>query len=119
MPRSSKLTRVKRGKWARYNKRRAANRALDRQLRQANRIRRHAEAEAALLAELAVAPPVAPLPSAKPPLTLRLTIEIAGEKHRMTLRWSPLFQRWSMPKCRLFDSLSALLDRAPEIAAAK
>lgn len=117
MPRSHTRTSVKRGKWARYNSRRALDREGDRRRRLANRAARLAAAEARMLAELP--PPLSPAPSAPPPLTLRLTLEIAGESHRITLRWCPLFKKWSLPKRRLFAGLGALLDRAPEIHAGR
>jgi hypothetical protein len=51
MPRAHKGTSVKRGKWARYNPRRALDREGDRRRRLAQRAERIAAAEARLLAE--------------------------------------------------------------------
>ena len=82
MPHAYTGTPRKRGKWARYNARRAANREADRARRQAKRLARIAEADAQLLAhaeELARNPPPHP-PAAKPAHSLRVTVEIDGER---------------------------------------
>lgn len=81
MPNAYTGTLTKRGKWARYNARRAANREADRAKRQANRLARIAEGEARLLAhaaEVAKNPPPIP-PASKPAHSLRVTVEIDGE----------------------------------------
>lgn len=86
MPHPYTGTRRKRGKWARYNARRAANREADRAKRQANRLARIAEAEARQLAhaaELAANPLPAPAPT-KPAHSLRVTVEIDGERRVFT-----------------------------------
>lgn len=82
MPTAYTGTRKKRGKWARYNARRAANREADRARRQANRMARLAAAEARLLAhadEVAKNPPPAPVARA-PAFSLRVTVEIDGAR---------------------------------------
>ncbi len=74
-------TRRKRGKWARYNARRAVSREADRAKRLANRLTRKTESDARLIAhaeELAANP--TPLPATtKPAHKLRVTVEIDGE----------------------------------------
>lgn len=89
MPQACTGTRVKRGKWARYNARRAADREADRARRQANRLARIAAADARLLAhaaELAANPPQPP-PASKPTHALRVTVEIDGERRVFTAHY--------------------------------
>lgn len=89
MPHACTGTSRKRGKWALYNARRAANRDADRARRQASRLARIAESEARLLAdteELAKNPPALP-PASKPAHCLRVTVEIDGCKRVFTAHY--------------------------------
>lgn len=110
MPRVHAVTSVKRGKWAAYNSRRAADRQADRDRRLARRLER-----AAAQSFFDPGPAMPPPPPGPAPLTLRITLEIAGERHRVVLRWCEYARQWSLSKRRLFAGLGALLDRAPEI----
>lgn len=81
MPHPYTGTRVKRGKWSRYNARRAANRDADRAKRLANRMAHKAESDALMIAhaeQLAANP--APFPVAsRPAHKLRVTVDIDGQ----------------------------------------
>jgi hypothetical protein len=121
MPRPIKSTRTKRGKWARYNARRAADREADRLKRQARREERQREAEARLLAELAEQPIQPPAGPRAKPLRIRLTVEVLapdGERtrHAFTSAWCPLFRAWSVPASRIREGIAGLMRHAPEIA---
>lgn len=116
MPRPSTRTRRKRGKWARYNSRRAANREADRLKRQATRAARLAAREAALL-DLAAHPPPVPVPPTRPPLRLRFTVEISGyPPHAFEATWLELFGRWSVPQRQILRGIRELMQHAPRIA---
>ena len=119
MPRSSTRTRAKRGRWAKYNAFRSANRALDNARRQERSAEKRARAEAVLITQAGeVMETTTPkLPRYKPALRLRIAVEVVGHgKHRFTADYCPVFSRWSVPQRQILAVIAALMQRAPVIA---